>query len=732
MKIKRILCAFMVALLTLSVMLAVVGCNKQETPKAPEASEAPETSETSEDSETSASPETPETPETPGACYHESVTFDTIVRPTAFSKGTKTGECDSCHEEISVVLSETVPQSAIFDENASNKHTEKVNIKTDVLGDKHFYPTADDPDGNDLFVELSFLWNETLANNNNSAGAYYLYFGMLCDSSGNTSGTRKTPYHLLLVDDIGSKMWCQYAGGFESDNNTQIIYGPSIPDGLKVTATEDDYPMIGDYGWHRIGIQLHQTSRIVSGSVKHDVIATLYVDGVKLSSYKVIYDADNSDPNLLYTAKVKNGEIVYTGDVAADRYVFPYVIGDKRSKPGTETYFSVADVFVTAGDEFVIDVEKVENPEEDVFEFADATRLDGTVHFEVLPNEMAIDPDDEEAKYAYDFVFSQDRTVSTNKYTKPAYSKFNAIATPDAVVPGLKQGFIPQGMDISEEKELIFISGYFKDYTYSDTSVILTVNVKTGKKVGEYRILNVDGSKHTSHAGGVAVTEDNVFIASEEKLFRIPLSAFEEDGLQATIKIVEEIPVPTRASFCNYSDGILWVGDFYIPNDSEYATPTWRHMTNRDGKKYGAWCVGYIITDETESGLAKDAYVDGMQYATPDIVLSIDQKFQGFTVIGDKIVLSRSYGNKVNSTLIVYDNVTKEPAHTTVTLNGKSVPVWFLDSKAEGESYVTMSMSQGLSVYDGALYVLYESGALCFHDGKEIAPTDRIFKVTLP
>ena len=68
----------------------------------------------------------------------------------------------------------------------------------------------------------------------------------------------------------------------------------------------------------------------------------------------------------------------------------------------------------------------------------------------------------------------------------------------------------------------------------------------------------------------------------------------------------------------------------------------------------------------------------------------------------------------------------------TVTLNGKSVPVWFLDSKAEGESYVTMSMSQGLSVYDGALYVLYESGALCFHDGKEIAPTDRIFKVTLP
>ena len=207
--------------------------------------------------------------------------------------------------------------------------------------------------------------------------------------------------------------------------------------------------------------------------------------------------------------------------------------------------------------------------------------------------------------------------------------------------------------------------------------------------------------------------------------------AFEEAGKHGTVSIVESISVPTRASFCNYSDGILWVGDFYIPDNSSYSTPDERHMTNRVGKEYGAWCVGYRLTDSTESGFASTAWTSGMKYATPDIVVSIDQKIQGFAVVGDKIALSQSYGRTNNSTIWIYDNILDTQAHTTVTINEKSVPVWFLDSSIQSASYTSMPMSEGVAAYKGSLLILYESGAPYYKDGGGKNPVDCIFKMTL-
>ena len=221
------------------------------------------------------------------------------------------------------------------------------------------------------------------------------------------------------------------------------------------------------------------------------------------------------------------------------------------------------------------------------------------------------------------------------------------------------------------------------------------------------------------------MTDKNVYISNGGELYRIPLSAFDKAGNTGTVKIVEAISVPTRASFCNYSDGILWVGDFYMP-DSSYSTPEWRHMTNKAGGKYSAWCVGYRLTDETRSGFKRDAWSSGMQYATPDIILSIDQKIQGFAVVGDKIALSASYGYTKNSTIFLYENILDTEAHTTKELNGKSIPVWFLDSTIDVKTYTNMPMSEALAAHDGSLLILYESGATCF-DGTN--PTDHVFKM---
>ena len=323
--------------------------------------------------------------------------------------------------------------------------------------------------------------------------------------------------------------------------------------------------------------------------------------------------------------------------------------------------------------------------------------------------------------------FTQERTVLNTLYNNTAYSSFNAVAKAEILIPGLKQGMIPQGMDVSEEKNLLFISGYFKDKLYSDSSVILTVDLTSKKLVGQYYIQNSDGSDHTSHVGGLAVTDKNLYISNGGALYRIPLSAFDEAGNIGTVRIVEAISVPTRASFCNYSGGILWVGDFYMP-DSSYSTPTWRHMTNRAGGQYKAWCVGYRLTDETQSGIKGDSWSSGMSYATPDIILSIDQKIQGFAVVGDKIALSASYGYTKKSNIFLYENVLNTEAHTTKELNGKTVPVWFLDSTVGVKTYTNMPMSEALAAHNGSLFILYESGATGF---SATDPTDHVFKMKI-
>ena len=314
----------------------------------------------------------------------------------------------------------------------------------------------------------------------------------------------------------------------------------------------------------------------------------------------------------------------------------------------------------------------------------------------------------------------------------PEYKDFKAIAKSEYLVPGLNEGIVPQGMDVWEEKNLLFISGYFEDMTNtsgSPSSMLVAVDLKTGEMAGKYCLKNMDGSDHARHVGGVAITKKNLFLANGGILFRIPLSQIETFGKSGALTIVEEIKVPTRASFCNYSGGVIWVGDYQDQTET-YQTPEWRHMTNNDGSLYEAWTVGYKVK-ETESEFSSENWDKAtMEYATPDYVLSMTKKIQGFTIVGEKMALSQSGGRTNDSALIIYQNVLKNTKDASVTLNGKSVPVWFLDSQVLVKNYTILPMSEAVTAYNGKLLVLYETGTKKYRNAK--SPTDHVWSVNLP
>ena len=318
---------------------------------------------------------------------------------------------------------------------------------------------------------------------------------------------------------------------------------------------------------------------------------------------------------------------------------------------------------------------------------------------------------------------NQKTMVQSNDFSANTdYTAFLTKAKADFIIPGLAEGFIPQGMDVSEEKEIAFISGYFKSYEEHPSSMIITVDLKTGKLLGYYYLKKTNGDYCKSHVGGVAVTSKNLFIADGGKVCRIPLSQFETAQKGDTLSMVEDIKVPVMAAYCNYSNGILWVGDFYY--FPQYDTRDYHDGLLFDNKYYGAWMVGYELDSTTESEFSTIAWNSESTVALPDRVIATTERIQGATFIGDKAVLSQSFGRINNSTILVYDYSLDSNPQTTVTIDGKEIPTWVL--KDATGSYVAPPMSEGLAVYNNKVLILFESATASYIQDA-INPTDHVW-----
>ncbi|MBQ2468053.1 MAG: hypothetical protein II503_00080, partial [Clostridia bacterium] len=174
--------------------------------------------------------------------------------------GSRTGVCTLCHRDVVEDVLWEGPIIKAFNANSGRYGMAEVKIE-DVRGDKHFYPTDEDLLGNDLYVEFSILWNETVLN---FAGA-------------NDGDTKDDPYMVGRFYD-GKPFYylspvpgmdysdANFSGAFEWMGN----FGTPISDGEVTTPATmcggnpnySDYPNIAgtdeanpEYGWHRFGVR---------------------------------------------------------------------------------------------------------------------------------------------------------------------------------------------------------------------------------------------------------------------------------------------------------------------------------------------------------------------------------------------------------------------------------------------------------------------------------------------
>jgi hypothetical protein len=268
-------------------------------------------------------------------------------------------------------------------------------------------------------------------------------------------------------------------------------------------------------------------------------------------------------------------------------------------------------------------------------------------------------------------------------------------ATLGPVIPGLRQGAVSQGMANWPEKNLLLTSHYFDQEI---PSCIVTMEWEFGKALHTVKLQEPDGTIHTGHVGGIVIASSNLWIASDAHLYRYDLDdMLTNDTAVAIARFSTE--ATHEVAFCSAYGDKIWAGEFAL-ND-KYPTDPAHHLTARDGSVRHGWICGY----NPEKGFNR----------SPDQTLSVPDRAQGMVVTDDFIFLSLSYGRRNRSSIEIFRNPLVEKPHRIVpTSKGEEGPLWFLDGKNHIRSIDLPPMAENITIINGQLAVLFESGAKKF------------------
>ena len=345
--------------------------------------------------------------------------------------------------------------------------------------------------------------------------------------------------------------------------------------------------------------------------------------------------------------------------------------------------------------------------------------LNATIHFNSTGENIDADFDFESSDYTQGHVISN-YINKNNEYEAKYFSGYGVAmdgtsSNVDYCIPGLikKDNMVPQGITYYPEKDWILISAYNKDKERA--SVIYALDKTTGKYVAQFDIYNNNGTMHTGHLGGIAISNNNLYLSNGKQLSYISLSKFNVDiGTVATITINDSKSLSSRlgeanVSYVTITDGVMYVGNFYN---------TTKNFKMRASKDYASVIVGYTL-----SGTTSDDEWNNLTVSSPSYTYNIAdnsgiKEIQSATVKDGNLLLSCSYGRKNDSTLYIV-NVGNTPNTS-----------YYVDEI--DYSCSALPMMEGITFIDGEVYAVFESAAYYYRDkslfNKAKNPTDVIWR----
>ena len=267
-------------------------------------------------------------------------------------------------------------------------------------------------------------------------------------------------------------------------------------------------------------------------------------------------------------------------------------------------------------------------------------------------------------------------------------------------IPGLWDGYIPQGYCLVEGEDFRLSCGYMKDGGAS--RIYVMPNDGSAASFVEMKLENGEDDK--SHTGGIAVMGDHVYVTEAEGCEVFSLADVTDGDGVATVKnLVKTINDP---AYCYVEGGILYAGSFY--REGNYETSAEHRLTTPSGDKNMAIISAYRL--DPESG---KAYSE-----TPDFVISTVGLAQGMAIMdGSKIAIATSYGI-AKSHVYVYDMERSTASDDGFFVNGASVPLIYLDSSCLEADIIAPPMAEQIIYEDGVIYIMNESASMKYLFGK--------------
>lgn len=285
------------------------------------------------------------------------------------------------------------------------------------------------------------------------------------------------------------------------------------------------------------------------------------------------------------------------------------------------------------------------------------------------------------------------------------YAPFYGNAEKEFSIPGLGDNYVPQGLDYLSDKDHFLSCGYMSDGTASRVYLI-----DESRKATYAELREEDGSDHLGHTGGIAHTGSYIYITDDDGLdvFRL------DDLLSGKDELVKVGAVKTYndPAWCTVHGDYILVGAFYRAEDYETLE---EHRMDTPAGDHNTSLVTVFRLDESQP-LGIDP--------TPVAALSTPDQVQGLCVTDtDEVALSTSWGF-ATSYIRLYDAEKITATADTFTVNGVTVPLYYLDSGSLTRTVEAPPMSEELVCLDGRLYILNESACNKYIFGKLLSALD--------
>ena len=289
-----------------------------------------------------------------------------------------------------------------------------------------------------------------------------------------------------------------------------------------------------------------------------------------------------------------------------------------------------------------------------------------------------------------------------------SYSSFYTHANKVFLIPGINEGYIPQGFEYDAETDKYLLSGYMSDerasriYVVEDSGESTCVELK-----------NEDGSDYMGESGGIAHYGEYIYISSSKGLDVFSYTDI-KNGAEEVCRLGTLLTY-NEPEYCTIYNGYLFVGSFYELGEEDVLEH--EYNVTPSGEVNPAIITVFQLDDEAEF------YVD----PTPKAVITTTAMVQGMCFTDkNEIILSTSFGLSP-SKLYIYDTseLSEDPSFTTFsgTCNGQEfsfegVKKYHLESKNIKETIKAPPMAEEIFYKDGKIFMMNESAGNKYIFGK--------------